>query len=612
MKRTTMNTLKLGMGLAFSGLFCACSEPVTAPEPIGPLPSEAQVEWQKMETYAFIHFGLNTFADREWGYGDTELSVFNPSNLDCEQWAKTLKEAGMTGIVLTAKHHDGFCLWQTDLTEYSIKNTPYKDGKGDIVAELKAACDKYGLKFGLYLSPWDRNAATYGTPEYVEYYNQQLEELTTKFGNLFEFWLDGANGGDGYYGGARETRQIDRRTYYNFPNLFAHILKNQPNAIIFSDGGPGCRWVGNERGFASATNWAFLRADEVYPGYPDYPTLQYGHEDGTAWIPAECDVSIRPGWFFHETEDDKVKTAEQLVDLYYNNVGHNANFILNFPVDKTGRIAKTDSVNAVTFRQILNKELSTDLLKGVKAKVSNERGGDFKAVALTDDNFDTYFATKDDVTSVSIEFSLNSVQKVNRMMLQEYIPLGQRVKAFTVEYKNGSEWVPVTLNEETTTIGYKRLLRFPTVETDGLRITITDARACVCLSTISAFYGGDGSDVQFVDKGDEFDSVEFELTAQKDQFILDMKQQRTANKLHYLPAKDEKGLIAAYELYAGETPETATKLIAKGEFSNIEHNPILQTLRFAPTRAKVLVLKATKMVHEGEEVKAERMGIEEF
>lgn len=595
---------------ALVALYTAAPQQAAAQAPLAPLPSASQVEWHKMEMYAFIHFGLNTFADKEWGYGDTSLGIFNPTAPDVEQWVRTLKAAGMSGVILTAKHHDGFCLWPTELTDYCIRNTPYKEGNGDLVGELRAACDKYGLKLGLYLSPWDRNHPKYGTAEYVEYYNKQLEELTTRYGTLFEFWLDGANGGDGFYGGARETRSIDRRTYYDFPNLFAHILKNQPNAQIFSDGGPGCRWVGNENGIASATNWAFLRSAEVYPGYPQYPTLQYGHADGDAWIPAECDVSIRPGWFYHATEDSKVKTPEQLVDLYYKNVGHNANFILNFPVDRTGRINKLDSISAVKFHEIISRELKTDILKGRVAKVSNTRGSKTPAKALTDGNYDSYWATKDGVTSATIQFSIPK-QKVNRLMLQEYIPLGQRVQKFTVEYKDGKNWVPVTLNEETTTIGYKRLLRFPTVETDGLRITINESRACLCINNISAFYGGEGSDVVFVDKGDNFESVDFKQTTEQKQFILDMGSTRTANVLHYLPAKDQKGIIAHYELLAGNTIEDA-KVIAKGEFSNIEHNPLLQTLRFAPTQCRYLILRATKMVHEGENVKAEKLGIELF
>lgn len=605
-----INKKTLYAAIALSLTLGSCSTTkVTAPKAIAPLPSEHQLAWHEMETYAFIHFGLNTFADKEWGYGDTDQTIFNPSNLDCEQWVRTIKAAGMKGVIITTKHHDGFCLWPTQLTDYCIRNTPYKQGKGDLVGELRAACDKYGLKLGLYLSPWDRNAASYGTPAYVDYYHKQIEELTTRYGNIFEFWLDGANGGDGYYGGAREMRQIDRRTYYDFPKIFAHILKNQPQAIIFSDGGPGCRWVGNERGEASATNWAFLHGDKVYPGYPDYTTLQYGHADGTHWIPAECDVSIRPGWFFHESENTKVKSPQKLVDLYYRSVGHNANFILNFPIDKTGRIPATDSINVVKMREIINKELAHNLLKGVKATVSNSRGGKYVAKALTDGDNHSFWATDDSVTSATIRFDF-PMQSVNRLMLQEYIALGQRVQEFTVEYLNGGKWTQVDAGEETTTIGYKRLLRFPTVQTTALRVTINKSRACPCISNIEAFYGGTGSDDIFVDKGDNFSSVDFKLTTANDRFVFDLGNEREVNTLHYLPNTDGKGLIAQYEIYGGDTPETADKLIKKGEFSNIQNNPILQTQHFAPTRARVIVLKAVRMINPGDSVQAKRLGIE--
>lgn len=256
-----------GVGAALS-LLCACEPVVKAPEPILPIPEAKQVEWQKMETYAFVHFGLNTFNDREWGYGDSDPKTFNPAKLDCEQWVKTFVAAGMKGVILTAKHHDGFCLWPTGLTEYCIRNTPYKDGKGDIVRELSEACKKYGIKFAVYLSPWDRNQAIYGTPEYVDYFYKQLHELLTNYGAVFEIWFDGANGGDGWYGGAKDSRTIDRKTYYQYDRAYEMIDKYQPQAVVFSDGGPGCRWVGNENGFAGATNWSFLRAGEVYPGYP--------------------------------------------------------------------------------------------------------------------------------------------------------------------------------------------------------------------------------------------------------------------------------------------------------------------------------------------------------
>jgi alpha-L-fucosidase len=463
-----------------------------APQPIGPLPHPQQVEWQKMETYAFVHYGLNTFNDSEWGYGDADPKVFNPSRMDVDQWARTFKQAGMKGVIIVAKHHDGFTMWPSPLTDYNITKSSYngpknKDGKVDVLAEMRKACDKYGLKMGVYLSPWDRNHAEYGRQAYVDYYHKQLTQLVTEYGPLFEVWLDGANGGDGYYGGAKETRKIDRRNYYNFPKIHSIIQEHQPQAIIFSDGGPGCRWVGNERGEAGTTNWAFLRKNDVYPGYDKNKELTYGHIDGDAWVPAECDVSIRPGWFYHPEEDSKVKTPEQLVDLYYKSVGRNATFLLNFPIDREGRVNAIDSANAVTFHQMITEDLKTNLLRKSKVSVSNERGKKFSAKNLNDGKWNTYWATSDGVNTGSITFTFSKPTQVNRLLLQEYIPLGQRVKAFTVEVLVGDKWQMVDAGEPTTTIGYKRILRFPTVEATAIRVSVSDARSSLCLCNIEAY-----------------------------------------------------------------------------------------------------------------------------
>ena len=465
----------------------------SAPEPIAPLPLPKQVEWQKMETYAFVHYGLNTFTDKEWGYGDADPKVFNPSRMDVEQWVKIFKQAGMKGVIIVAKHHDGFTMWPSPLTDYNITRSSYdgpknKDGKVDVLAELRKACDKYGLKMGIYLSPWDRNHAEYGRQAYVDYYHQQLTDLVTNYGPLFEVWLDGANGGDGYYGGAREKRKIDRRNYYDFPKIHSIILEHQPGAIIFSDGGPGCRWVGNERGEAGTTNWAFLRKNDVYPGYDKSKELGSGHIDGDAWIAAECDVSIRPCWFYHPEEDSKVKTPEQLVDLYYKSVGRNATFLLNFPVDREGRVNAIDSANAVRFRQLLDEELKTNLLRKAKATASSERGKQFSAKKLTDGKWDTYWATPNGENTGSVTITLGKAAQMNRLLLQEYIPLGQRVKSFFVEALVAGQWKKIEVGEETTTIGYKRILRFPTIEASAIRVTITDARGPLCLSSIEAYF----------------------------------------------------------------------------------------------------------------------------
>ena len=618
--------------LTIATLTASAKNDVTAPAPILPLPEQKQIDWQRMETYAFIHFGLNTFNDREWGYGDSDPKTFNPTRLDCEQWAKTLVAAGMNGVILTAKHHDGFCLWPFAGNDYNISRSPYKNGKGNIVKELSEACRKYGLKFAVYLSPWDRSRAEYATPDYLPYFYAQLHDLLTNYGDVFEVWFDGANGGDGYYGGAKDTRTIDRKNYYNYPRIFAMLDSIQPNAVVFGDGGPGCRWVGNEKGFAGETNWAFLRKGEVYPGYPKYPELQYGHADGNQWTAAECDVSIRPGWFYHPEEDNRVKSPEQLADLYYRSVGHNATLLLNFPVDRDGLIHPTDSANAVNFHKLIERELSHNLVAGMKAKVSSERGGAFTAKALTDNSWDTYWATPDGVTTADITFSFKKPQLMNRIMLQEYIPLGQRVKKFAVEYltTNGT-WQAVEQGEETTTIGYKRLLRFKTVETKGVRVRILDARGPICLNNIGVYYGGKDAQLVWNPTAEAIKSVPFTLIGvdsdeqakatdrnpqtilfcNDNKIVIDLGSEQEVSNLLYLPDQSEgrRGLIHTYTIATCDANGNVLKTLKTGEFSNLQNNPILQTVTFPTVRTRYIMLKAERMVVDGEQMGIAELGI---
>ena len=607
-------------------------EEVKAPAPLLPLPEQKQVDWQRMETYAFIHFGLNSFCDREWGYGDTDPKMFNPKRLDCEQWVKTLIAAGMKGVILTAKHHDGFCLWPFEGNDYNVSKSPWRNGKGNVVKELSEACKKHGLKFAVYLSPWDRSRADYGSPSYVDYFHSQLRDLLTNYGPVFEVWFDGANGGDGYYGGARDKRTIDRKNYYNYPRIYQILDSLQPQAVVFSDGGPGCRWVGNEKGFAGETNWAFIPKNTIYPGYPIYPELQFGYPDGDQWTAAECDVSIRPGWFYHPEEDDKVKSPEQLADLYYRSVGHNATLLLNFPVDRNGLINPIDSANAVNFHKLIQRELGNNLVAGMKPKVSNERGGQFTAQALTDGSWDTYWATSDGVTSADITFTFKKAQKMNRIMLQEYIPLGQRVKKFAVEWldKNGT-WKAVEQGEETTTIGYKRLLRFLTVETKGLRVRILDSRGPICMNNMGVYYGGEDAQLTWSPASVAMKSVPFSLKgfdeaqltkvvdrnpstvlfADKNELLIDLGRDTKVSTLMYLPDQSENrhGLIHSYTLAACKADGTDEHVLSSGEFSNIQNNPVLQTITFEPTTTRYLKLKADRMVNDGEQIGVAELGV---
>ncbi len=479
MKKTVLYSLVIS---AIALCMISCTK-VKVPKPINPIPSKEQIDWQKLETYAFIHFGLNTYNDLEWGYGNTPASTFNPANLDCEQWVATLKQCGMKGVILTAKHHDGFCLWQTETTDYSIANSPYKNGKGDMVKELSDACKKHGLKFGLYLSPWDRNNSEYGREDYVETYHKQIDELTSNYGDLFEFWFDGANGGNGYYGGADETRSIDARKYYDYERARDTILKRHPDAMIFGGTCQTIRWVGNEQGWAGDTDWCMINQELS----DNTKHLNHGSENGTHWIPAEVDVSIRPGWFYHKREDHQVKSVAQLTDIYYRSVGHNANLLLNFPINLDGKIPALDSLRATEWHEVIVNDFKDNILKNAEVRVDNERGREFKAENVIDDDWDTYWATDDGYNFGTISFSFDKPVKMNRVVLQEYIPLGQRVKDFYMEGELNGKWFKINPFDTLSTIGYKRIVRFNTVELDKLIIYFEESRGPLCINNIEAY-----------------------------------------------------------------------------------------------------------------------------
>jgi len=442
-------------------ILLGCVQPDTA---VCPTPD--QVAYQEMEMVGFIHFTVNTFTDKEWGYGDEDPSIFNPTELDPEQWVKVAKAGGLKQLILTAKHHDGFCLWPSEYTQHSVKNSPYKGGAGDVVGAFVSACRKHGLKVGLYLSPWDRNHKDYGNPEYITYYRNQLRELLTNYGEINEIWFDGANGGDGFYGGAREERRVDKDVYYDWPATMALVKELQSGIKIFSDAGPDIRWVGNEHGFAGESFWSTINKEELVIGASDPAYLNRGEPDGNSWIIGQCDVSIRPGWFYHAAEDSLVKIPEQLMDIYYKSVGRNGVLLLNLPPDRRGLIHEIDAANLKEFKGMIDRAFDINLALGAQQSV-----------------------VKQDSVPLVLSLELGVPVNFDRIVLQEDIREGQHVSRFHVEALMADGiWTTIA---EATTIGYKRILLTDPVSTSSLRVIVEASKSPPLLKEVGLYFSRD-------------------------------------------------------------------------------------------------------------------------
>ncbi|HEY8387785.1 MAG TPA: alpha-L-fucosidase [Parasegetibacter sp.] len=458
------------------------------------VPSDRQFRWQQLELTAFIHFGVNTFTNKEWGDGTESPEIFNPTSLDADQWAQICKAAGVKLMILTAKHHDGFCLWPSKFTEHSVKNSPWKNGQGDVVKEAVDACRRVGIGFGVYLSPWDRNSPYFGdSAKYNDYFINQLTELLTQYGKIDEVWFDGANGE-----GPNGKQQV-----YDFDRWYNHIRELQPDAII-AVMGPDVRWVGTETGYGRDTEWSVVPVDEQQQDKIAQNSQQnvsftpknmmdddLGSRDkifkarSLVWYPAETDVSIRPGWFYHREEDDQVKSPEKLLDIYFNSVGKNGVLLLNIPPDKRGKIHQNDSLSLIQWKSLLDETFSVNLLKGSKVSVSSGKfssGND--ASGMTDGAYSSYWIADESDTTAVIEFQLSEKIKFDVLMLQEYIKKGQRIESFVLEYNDGDNWKEIVGG---TTVGYKRLLRFDEVDANRIRLRITASRLNPTIAEIGLY-----------------------------------------------------------------------------------------------------------------------------
>ena len=551
-------------------------------KPFGPIPNANQLRWQDMEMYAFIHYSLNTYTDQEWGFGNEDPKLFNPSDLDCRQWARVCKQSGMRGIIFTAKHHCGFCMWPSAYTEYSVKNSPWKNGKGDVVRELAEACREEGLEFAVYLSPWDRNHPEYGRPGYVTYFRNQLRELLTQYGDIFEVWFDGANGGDGWYGGANETRTIDRTTYYEWPETYRMIRELQPKCLIWNDGSDrgDLRWVGTEAGNVGETNWSLLYDKGEVP----YQMLHYGVEDGNVWCPGETNTSIRPGWFYHDTENEHVKSLSKLMDTYYKSVGRNSTLLLNFPIAPNGRIHPNDSLRGIAFKKMIDEVFKENLIENGKWNIE-----------------------KDEKLQSSI-FNIQWEKPVafNRFLAEEDIALGQRVKKFSLEALVDGQWQPlkdalVEQGDGLTTIGHRRIICFPTVTATQLRFTILDSKAEPVIKKLGVYLAPELT-ADIPDSGEKKSSSLHIFFGNPQQMMIDYDTEQTVSAFRYLPPQNTKdGIVTHYTLWASSDWSHWEKL-ASGEFSNIVNNPIWQTIRFTPTKLKILRFEADRL-YSGERLR---------
>lgn len=442
-------------------------------------PSERQLKHQQMEFYAFVHFTVNTFTNKEWGDGTEDPSIFNPEKLDCDQWVEACKSAGMTGLILTAKHHDGFCLWQSKYTEHSVKNSPYKNGKGDIVKECAEACKKGGIKFGVYLSPWDRNCPLYGQGEaYDDYYCNQLTELLTNYGELFSIWFDGACGE-----GPNGKKQV-----YDWERYYETVRKYQPDACI-SVCGPDVRWCGNEAGNTRDSEWSVIAKEFSDGSAPQETDADLGsrelmkHANKFRWQAAEVDTSIRPGWFYHRSENTRVRSLKTLKDIYFRSVGGNCTLLLNIPPDTDGLFSKYDVARLEALGQAIKSAFAVCLSDDAVFTADKCDGKNFIENVKTD-SYDKYFSTDKGDNTVTITVSFPESRKIHMAVIKENILLSQRIEKFTIECQHGKSWKTIF---EGTTIGYKRIARFRPTLTDKLRISITDSRVNPVISHIAVY-----------------------------------------------------------------------------------------------------------------------------
>ena len=614
------------------------------PPPHGPIPSERQLRWHELEIYAFVHFGVDTFTDREWGFGDENPGLFNPTAFDANQIAGAAKAGGMKGLILVAKHHDGLCLWPTKSTAHNITATPYKNGKGDIVREMADACNNAGIKFGVYVSPWDRNHPEFGRPGYVTAYHQQINELTSNYGPIFEMWFDGACGGTGYYGGQGGSRSINYNTYYGWKEIQAIIRKNQPGCAIWGaqydeDGRTrhaDCRWGGSEAGHVSDPCWHTLASSKSLASPGDHSR---GVRNGDVWCPAEGDVSIRPGWFWHENQNRSVKSPEQLMNIYLSCVGRGANLILNIPPDRRGLIHENDVSSMAMFGKHLRETFARNLADGATPAAANTRGMDpaYGPAKLLDSDQWSAWVTDDAILTAEVTFTLTGETSFNMIRLREDIRLGQRIEGVAVDAMVAGAWKELAT---APSVGAIRLLRVPPTTSNQVRVRVTKATACPALSDFGLFLEPEfeswmppiGTDpkvlaaakakgnwkVVAASCGDARAAIDGnpatfwnthpvgkEHTLPQE-FVVDMGAEKLLGGFTYLPRQDHclHGMVDQYTFQISTDGKVWTTAV-EGEFGNLRANPVEQGIPFAAAKARYFKFIARHALEKNHAIVAE-------
>ncbi|MBB5634816.1 alpha-L-fucosidase [Pedobacter cryoconitis] len=622
MRLLTRQKLSILSAILFSTAAYAQTD---APKPYGAIPTERQLKWHETEMYCLIHFTPTTFQNKEWGYGDAAPSLFNPTKFNALQIVSAARSGGFKGVIFVTKHHDGFALWPTQTAAYNISESPWKNGKGNLVREFQQAAKQEGMKFGIYCSPWDRNNPEYGTPAYLTIYQNQLKELYSNYGELFMSWHDGANGGDGYYGGKNEKRKVDQSCYYDWMNTWAITRKLQPNASIFSDIGPDVRWVGNEKGISPETSWSTITikgndGKPAMPGFMDDANLGSGTRGGKQWIPFEGDVSLRPGWFYHADQDGQVKTVAELFSIYCKSVGHGGALDLGLSPTTEGLLHPKDVSTLAAFGKLLKQVFNYNLAKEAEISVSNVRNNQkqsFGTANLTDASRYSYWATDDDVHQANVQLDFKKPANFSIIQLRENIKLGQRIDSAGIDIFKNNQWQELA---KATSIGSNRIIRLSQTQTaQKIRIRIY-APVAIALSEIGLYLepeiksaGTKGTantypktnwkatspaatGLALKNAADNNESTVFE-TRTSNYIDLDFSRPLVFSAVGYLPAQDgiTAGAIEKYELLSSEDGKN-WKTIASGEFSNIKANPILQRISLAKkitTRYLRLLAKQT-------------------